>query len=155
MVTDFSLATELVSDLKTRLAAELPSIIDAISTSAIPLSHLAGLYTGFFDPIAKTVRPALFLVPDRLEPVKNEGTMSSYEAKLHVDLFFVTAKGTASDELASYQLYNYVKAIVVFINGHLDEYEVEDDIELYEALGADRNQRWAHLALAIETEIRA
>ena len=155
MVTDFKLAAELVSELKNALSEELGAIIDAISTTAIPLESLSGLFVGFFDPVTQQARPALFLVPDTLQPRPGEASISSYEAKLHVALYLVVAKGTDDDELVSMQLYNYVKALVVFVNQHLDTYSLEDEITFYETLGAERNQRWAALAISIDTEILA
>jgi|GEM_PF-6815400 len=155
MVTDFKLVGELVTELRTALASELPAIRAKISSDAIPLDDFAGLYVGFFDPIAKNLRPALFIVPGALTPENDRGSFSTYEAKLHVDLFVVSSRKTDDDELASYELYNYVKELVVFVNGHLDRYRLSGDIEFYEALGADRNQRWATIGISADTEIRS
>lgn len=155
MTTDFKFITECLQEFESRLRAELPNIITAISTTEIPLIDVKNIHVGYFDPVSFSNTPAIFIVPDTNRPEYDDQSYSSYQTDLSLSLYLVTAQDSNDRKLASYQLYNYVKAIIIFINQHLDDYALgEEGCQVYEMLGADTGKRWAEIAINIISEVR-
>jgi hypothetical protein len=165
MITNFDFTTEMLRTLTMRVKTELNPIITAISTEDIPLASIKehNIYTGWFDPVTHSNTPSVFIVPEPWKPDFGLlNTTNSYGAIQEVDLYIVIKQATPDPILASYQLYNYVKALVVLLNDHISEengnfiseYRIrEEGIELAYTVGSDLSKRVARIPISIAGEV--
>jgi hypothetical protein len=156
MNTVFDFSTEILQAFEARIIAELPAIIAQVSTDAIPLPSIAtkNIHVGYFDPETYTDTPSIFIIPNQARRNSENETNCSYWLTQEFDVALVTSQGIGSARLVSYQLYNYIKSFLIFLNIHTDDYTLGDEgIEMHEALGADNLLRWGVVSVLAQSEV--
>ena len=99
-------------------------------------------------------KPIPFAQPARSSSV-SQVYEKQYGSNTNIEIYIVCSATSNVPSLFAYQLYNYVKAIVVFLNSYTDDYElVGDGIEFFEALGADETKKWAQINATIKGSIK-
>jgi len=150
----FDFVAEDLQKLQERLEADLNGIVNQISTDLIPLSAIETIEIGYFNPTNYPC-PSVFVVPSTLRTDSEEDTYNEYGSNTNIEIYIVCSATSNVPSLFAYQLYNYVKAIVAFLNSYSDEYElVGDGIEFFEALGADDTRKWAQINATIKGSIK-
>lgn len=144
---------ELKTELLTNLKNELNTIITGLSTDVIPVPAIGYFYTGRFDPEMRTNLNSIFLCADVMKDTQVDGSIGYREMKQDFDLFLLMKTSTDSEKDSAI-LEIYAKALMIFVNNHIENTNLNGDIELFEdGLGADITRMWLHFPISMTAEV--